>query len=165
MPQTFLNYAFIDGQNVHLGTRESGWIPDYKKFRDYLKTRYNVGKAFYFIGYKTEQESLYKSLKESGYELVFKPTYITNGEIKGNCDAELVLQCMIEYNNFNKAVIVSGDGDFYCLVKYLKDNAKLRMVLVPNKESFSELLPKAAGGQFCSMNDLKHTEIAFELLG
>jgi uncharacterized LabA/DUF88 family protein len=155
---TYENYAFIDANNLILGTRDAGWIPDHFKLREYLRDRYNVVKAFYFIGKRDDKQDLYDSLKRSGYELIFKPTYIsTDGNIKGNCDAELVLHCMIEYNNFNKAVIITGDGDFYCLVKYLKENAKLRMLIAPNKTKFSELLPKASQGQFCTMDDLKYT--------
>ncbi len=102
-------------------------------------------------------------LKKIGYTLIFKPTYIVNGEVKGNCDAELVMHCILEYNNFNKAVIVSGDGDFYCLVKYLRDNRKLRMVLAPNKEKFSVLLPKASQGIFSLMDDIK-SELVYQYI-
>jgi uncharacterized LabA/DUF88 family protein len=62
-------------------------------------------------------------------------------KIKGNVDAELVLHTMIEYRNFSKAVIVSGDGDFYCLIEYLVDNNKLEKIIVPNKK-YSSLLRK-----------------------
>lgn len=148
------NYAFIDGNNLHLGVRDSGWIINYYKFRIYLEEKYNVKKAFYFIGYKKENQNLYDTLEDAEYELIYKPTYQVDGETKGNCDAELVLQVMIEFNNFNKAVIVSGDGDFYCLIKYLREQGKLRKVLVPNKETMSILIPKASMNQFNSMNDL-----------
>jgi uncharacterized LabA/DUF88 family protein len=163
MPQIFNNYAFIDGQNLHLGTREAGWIPDYGKLREYLRNRYNVGEAFYFIGYKDDQKALYASLTRDGYNLIHKPTYIVDGDFKGNCDAELVLHCMIQFNNFNKAVIISGDGDFYCLINHLREQAKLRMVIIPNKKKISELLPVASKGQMCYMDDLKNT-MAFALL-
>ncbi len=52
--------------------------------------------------------------------------------IKGNIDAELVLHSMIEYPNYDKAVIVSGDGDFYSLVEYLETKGKLGKILAPN---------------------------------
>ena len=61
--------------------------------------------------------------------------------IKGNVDAELVLHTMIEYPNYEKAVIVSGDGDFYCLVEYLEKNMKLGKIIVPNRQ-YSSLLRK-----------------------
>ena len=61
--------------------------------------------------------------------------------IKGNVDAELVLHSMIEYNNYDKAIIVSGDGDFHCLIEYLTKNDKLLKIIVPNKK-YSSLLRK-----------------------
>ena len=59
---------------------------------------------------------------------------------KGNCDAELVLQAMIEFKNYSKAIIVSGDGDFQCLAKYLYEQDKLGVLLVPNQKRYSALL-------------------------
>ncbi|MDO8551210.1 MAG: NYN domain-containing protein [bacterium] len=57
----------------------------------------------------------------------------------GNVDAELVLHTMIEYKNYQKAIVVSGDGDFFCLVEYLASKNKLLLVLAPNKH-YSRLL-------------------------
>jgi uncharacterized LabA/DUF88 family protein len=75
---------------------------------------------------------MYNSLQKSGYILVFKPTLKKpDGTIKGNCDAELVLQAMIDYKKYDKALIVSGDGEFACLVKYLNEQNKLKCLLVP----------------------------------
>ena len=84
----------------------------------YLREKYSVKEAYYFIGYVPGNTDLYTSLQNFGYILVFKPTFAnSDGKIKGNCDAELVLQAMIDFNNYEKAVIVSGDGDFHCLIK------------------------------------------------
>lgn len=122
---------------------DAGWKIDWWKFRVYLKEKYKVTKAFVFIGYVEGNEKLYKKLQESNYICIFKPTLkYTTGKIKGNCDAELVLQAMIEINNFDKAIIVSGDGDFYCLIKYLIDQDKLEKVLIPNEFKYSALLKK-----------------------
>src|SRR3989339_210664 len=108
------NYAFIDSQNVNLAIRRSGWQLDFGKFRVYLKHRYKVQKAYLFIGYCSWNEKLYAKLRQMGYVLIFKPTLQEhNGPIKGNCDAELALHCVTECKNFDKAVIISGDGDFY----------------------------------------------------
>lgn len=136
------NYAFIDSQNLNLGIKSLGWKIDWKKFRIFLKDKYSVTTAYLFIGYKPGNESLYSFLQQVGYICVFKPTLeLPNGEVKGNVDAELVMHTMIEFNNFDKAIIVSGDGDFHCLVKYLIENDKLEKLLVPNK-SYSALLKK-----------------------
>ena|SRR3989338_2341362 len=137
------NYAFIDSQNVHLSIRDQGWVLDWKRFRIYLRDKYSVKKAFIFIGYVPANEFLYTSLQEAGYVLVFKTTLqMRSGDrmvIKGNVDAELVLHTMIEWNNFDEAVIVTGDGDFYCLVRYLMVHSKLHRLLIPDKQKYSRL--------------------------
>jgi uncharacterized LabA/DUF88 family protein len=102
---------------------------------------------------------MYDALKRYGYELVFKPVVrMKNNEVKGNVDAELVLQAMIDYEKYSRAVIVTGDGDFYCLVKYLNEQGKLLKVLVPNQKKHSALLRKAiTSPQYIAfVNPLRH---------
>ncbi len=139
------NYAFIDSQNLNLGVLSQGWKLDFKKFRKLLKDKYFVAKAFLFIGFIPKNKNLYSRLERDGYLLVFKPVLESKikGQIKikGNVDAELVLHTMIEFGNYNKAVIVSGDGDFYCLVDYLKSKNKLLKIIAPSKK-YSSLLRK-----------------------
>jgi uncharacterized LabA/DUF88 family protein len=147
-------YAFIDSQNLNLGTGKDiyknkkliykGWKLDFKKFRKYLSDKFRVKKAFLFIGYIKENKELYKKLKADGYELVFKPTVKDGyGKAKGNVDAELVLYASaIEFSKYDKAVIVSGDGDFCCLHEYLEKKKKLFKIIIPNRHSESSLLKK-----------------------
>ncbi len=139
-------YAFIDSQNLNLGIQGCGWKLDFKKFFIYLKDKYRIKKAFLFIGYVAGNESLYTFLQKSGYIVVFKPTleYKKEGIVltKGNVDAELVLHTMIEYQNYDKAIIVSGDGDFHCLLEYLVEKNKLLHILIPNPKKYSALLRK-----------------------
>lgn len=139
------NFAFIDGQNVNLGTRDLGWKIDWRRFRVYLREHYHVSRAYYFLGFVLENQGLYNSLQNSGYTLVFKPlTYRADGKPKGNVDAELVLQAMIEYPHYERAVIVTSDGDFACLVRYLSEQGKLERVLSPVGQKCSALLKQAA---------------------
>jgi len=138
------NYAFIDSQNVNLEVKRQGWRLDFKKFRIYLKDKYKVEKSFLFIGYVDGNSRLYEYLQEAGYILIFKPTLkLPNGEVKGNVDAELVLHAMIQYPNYDKAVIVSNDGDFHCLVEHLEEKEKLLKLITPSK-NYSSLLRKFA---------------------
>jgi uncharacterized LabA/DUF88 family protein len=136
-------YAFIDSQNLNLGTLGFGWKLDFAKFRLYLRNKYEVEKAYLFIGYIHKNANLYQKLQEFGYILIFKPILsIQKGNrvtFKGNVDAELVLHTMIQKENFEKAIIVSGDGDFHCLVEYLSKNNLLEKVMTPNS-SYSSLL-------------------------
>jgi len=146
-------YAFIDSQNLNLGTNKDlfnkkdkkiyyGWRLDFKKFRIYLADKFRVSKAFLFIGYIKEQSKMYQQLKSQGYQLIFKQTTKDElGKPKGNIDAELVLySAAIEYPNYDKAVVVSGDGDFRCLYKYLRDKSKLQRIIIPNLKAQSSLL-------------------------
>ncbi|NMC59508.1 MAG: NYN domain-containing protein [Candidatus Methanofastidiosa archaeon] len=149
-------YTFIDSQNLNLGVKNdlynkkgvkfyTGWKLDFKKFYFYLRTKYNVSKAILFIGKVEGNEPLYSYLTSVGYEIEYKPTLIhinNNGdpETKGNVDAELVLRTMIELNNFDKAIIVAGDGDYFCLINYLEKVGKLFHIIIPNKYRYSKLL-------------------------
>ena len=145
-------YAFIDSQNLNLGTSKDiikngkliykGWKLDFRKFRRYLTDKFKVEKAFIFIGFIKKNENLYRFLKSCNYKMVFKPTVNDElGKPKGNVDAEIVLHsAVIQYPNYDKAVIVSGDGDFYCLHQYLEQKKKLLKIIIPNKHSESSLL-------------------------
>lgn len=153
------NYAFIDSQNLNLGTQKMGWKMDWRKFLQYLRDEHNVDKAYLFIGYVAENEAMYEQLHELGYFIVLKRTLevkapenkpvmgeenkeekeVQKPMVKGNVDAELVLYAMKEISNYDKAIIVSGDGDFFALVEYLAQQQKLLKLMVPNWQ-FSTLL-------------------------
>lgn len=136
-------YAFIDSQNLNLGVRSQGWRLDFARFRIYLQDKYKVKKAFLFIGFIPKNRDLYKLLTKAGYALIYKPVVESKKHVKtkGNVDAELVLHAMIEYPNYDKAIIVSGDGDFHCLIEYLDKKKKLSKIIVPNRK-YSSLLRK-----------------------
>ncbi|MCL4419367.1 NYN domain-containing protein [Patescibacteria group bacterium] len=135
-------YAFIDSQNLNLGVLSQGWKLDWRKFRQYLRNKYNVANAYLFIGYKPGNEALYTNLQQMGYIIILKPTMeLPDKSVKGNVDAELVLHTMIQYKNYERAIIVSGDGDFFCLVEYLESKKKLFRVFAPNKH-YSRLFKK-----------------------
>ncbi|MFA5945931.1 MAG: NYN domain-containing protein [Patescibacteria group bacterium] len=135
------NYALIDSQNLNLAIRSLGWFLSFRKFRVYLAEKYAVKEAYVFLGYLPGNTKLYNSLQQAGFICIFKPTLTyKDGTTKGNCDAELVLQAMIEYENYDQAIIVSGDGDFYCLANYFIGKKKLAAMMVPNRWKFSGLL-------------------------
>ena len=140
------NYAFIDGNNLYLGAKSQEINLNYGKLRKYLRSKLSVEKAFLFIGYDAHNMPLYNKLQSYGYILIFKPTIPYTDEstgertMKGNVDAELVLySSAIEYNNYDKAVIISSDGDFACLMHYLNDSGKLEKIITPTFK-YSKLL-------------------------
>src|SRR3990167_5333617 len=115
------NFAYIDGANLHKGVKELGWKLDYRRFRVWLKDKYAVERAYLFIGLVPKHKEIYTFLQEAGLTLVFKETtYDGNGNVKGNCEADLVLWVVRDsYEHaFEKAIIVSSDGDYASLVKF-----------------------------------------------
>jgi uncharacterized LabA/DUF88 family protein len=151
------NYAFIDGQNLNLGIQSLGWKLNFIRFRKYLEEKYAVTTAYYFIGYASGNQDLYSFLQKAGYVLMFKPTIPDgDGNIKGNIDADLVLQAMIDLDNYDKAIIVSSDGDFYSLIKYLYGKNKLECVISPHKKTCSILLKKSAKEKIIFIDNLKN---------
>lgn len=151
------NYAFIDSQNLNLAIRAQGWKLDFKRFRIYLREKYHVEKAYLFIGYVDGNQALYAVLQDAGFTCIFKPTLqYKDGTTKGNCDAELVLWSMIDFLKYEKAVIVTGDGDFHCLINHLLKEKKLECVLIPDRDRFSALLKfKQFRSHLRYMNDLR----------
>ncbi len=152
------NFAFIDSQNVYKGAqRDLGWELDWTRFRVYLKHKYDITNAYLFIGFMPEHNDIYDELQKAGFILKFKPV-LPNGKdgVKGNVDADLVLQAMIDYPHYDKAVIVSSDGDFYSLARYLYDNQKLLAVLSPHRKTCSSLLRKSARDKMVYMDKLEN---------
>lgn len=159
-------YAFIDSQNLNIGVQAYGWKIDWRKLRQFLADKYNVTQAYLFIGYLPENDAMYTQMHDAGYLVVLKPTidmYMTpedkeaaaakakaktkEGEevkkpaTKGNVDAELVLYAVKEMPNYDKAIIISGDGDFFGLIEYLEQQGKLLHVFAPNWKYSSLLKP------------------------
>ncbi|MEK7680434.1 MAG: NYN domain-containing protein [Patescibacteria group bacterium] len=153
-----MNYAFIDSQNLNLGIQSLGWDLDFQRFRVYLKDKYKVDIAYLFIGYIPQNQDLYDSLQKAGYVLKFKPVLPNkDGKHKGNIDADLVLQSVVDYyeNHFDKAVIITSDGDFYSLVNFLYQRGKLELVMSPHKDTCSTLLKKTAREKIVFMDNLR----------
>ena len=138
------NYAFIDGQNLYLGTQEEGWSVSHQRLRQYLRRKYKVSQAFYFLGYVSEDnQDLYSSLQKAGFIVVFKEHLQGMlGKKKGNIDTDLVFEVMktlLDEPDTGKIVLVSGDGDYKKLVDYLITKDKFKKILFPNRKFASSL--------------------------
>ncbi len=153
------NYAYIDGANLHRGIVGFGWKLDYARFRIWLSDKYKVKNAYIFIGLIPRYKDLYKYLQESGFTLIFKEVvYDGEGKAKGNCDADLVLQvaCDAYENKFNKAILVSSDGDYASLIKFLKERDELKIILSPHTKNYCSILLKRTDAPIAYLNDQKN---------
>ena len=147
-----INLAFIDGQNLNLGTTQNSWKIDHNKLRVYLKDKYHVAEAYYFLGYISDAEQdLYNNLQKAGFIVVFKE-HNSNlmAKKKGNVDTDIVFEIMrnlVDNKKFDKFLLVSGDGDYKKVVDYLIKKDKFKKILFPNKK-FASSLYKSLGSEF-----------------
>jgi uncharacterized LabA/DUF88 family protein len=164
IPKPFLklnNYAFIDCQNLWIN-KDRSWHLDWAKFREYLRVECSVSRAYLFIGFVSGYQKMYQQMQEAGFILLFKPIQEINGKVICNIDTEMVLQTMIQINNFDKAVIVSGDGDFTCLVDHLRVIEKLELLILPD-HSYSATLEKTARERVRLISSIK-SQISRDIL-
>lgn len=199
-------FAFIDASNLFYGGEKSlGWKIDYKKLLDYLRTKYNISKIFYFGGVEIhglkfdylknesvaideiekyliefikikgnklnealllllhrhlQRVQFYLKLKEFGYDLHLKPIKLYNQDDestkrKANCDVDMAFYLMKEKDNFDRAIILSGDGDFLPVLKYLRSIGKEIVVLARGPRTAREI-KQFAGDKFRDFEYLKY---------
>lgn len=168
----FNNYAFIDGSNLHITYENIDWKLDYKKLRNYLDKRLGVSVAYFFIGHIKAHEDIYKKLQSYDYNILLKEPspYYTEEEYcpyclksiapkllryKCDCDSLLTTQVMDDISLYDKAVLITSDGDFDNLVRLLLRRDKLKMVFAPCRNGCSWLLKSAAKGRIEFIDDFK----------
>lgn len=88
---------------------------------------------------------------------MFKQTVSVGEKIKGNCDAELVLKTASDFyeKEFESSILITGDGDFGCLVEFLRDKKSILEVIAPD-ESKCSILIKNKNTKITFLNDLYH---------
>jgi len=158
MTKNINSVAYIDGANLHNGVKQLGWIFDYGRFRVWLREKYHVRQAYLFLGLMPKYKDLYTSLQEQGYILVFKEViYDNDGKAKGNCDADIVVQAMQDAyeNRFDSAILVSSDGDYAPLVKFLISRKKIEAIVSPYETGKCLVLLKRTRVKIAYIEDQK----------
>lgn len=130
------NIAYIDWQNLHLGTSSEKWKIDFNKFRIYLRDKFKVSEAYYFLWFLSDEEQeLYTKIQKAWFILVFREhSSELKWKKKWNVDADIVFEIMkriIDEKDFDKIVLVSGDWDYIKLVNYLIQKWLLEKILFP----------------------------------
>jgi len=156
------NIAYIDGQNLYMGTAKSipKWRIDLARFRRYLAEKYNVLDAYYYLGFVQtgeEYDKLYESIQKAGFILVFREhNSAMLGTKKGNVDSDIIFNAMKRLylkEAFNKIVLVSGDGDYKMLVDFLIKENRFEKILFPNKRYASSLYKSISRQYFAYLSD------------
>lgn len=151
-----MNIAYIDGANLHKSQKLINWKLDYRRFRVWLKDKFGIDKAYIFLGYVAEYKYLYEKLTNSGFVLSFKEiTRGSDGQVKGNCDADLVVKVMSDsYENRDiKVLLVSSDGDYAGLVKFLLEKDRDIKILSPYQSNRCSILLKRSGVKIFYLTD------------
>ena len=140
------NIAFIDAQNLNYSTTasEPSWKVGLKQFRTYLREKYQADEAYYFLGCTDNRYSeMYDNIQKAGFILVFRehnPKFLSVK--KGNVDTDIVFSIMkklYKREDFAKIILVSGDGDYCRMVKFLVEEDRLCKILMPAKKRSSSL--------------------------
>ncbi len=156
------NIAYIDGQNLFMGTtkRDPSWRVDLSKLRIYLFRKYNVSKAYYYLGFVQDGEkfeSLYEEIQSAGFILVFREhNSAMLGTKKGNVDSDIIFSIMkriYRQEEFDKIVLVSGDGDYKMVVDFLIEEKRLEKVLFPKRKYASSLYKSIGSTHYADLSE------------
>ena len=141
MPKPY-NIAYIDGQNLHMGSNSEWWKVDFVRFRIFLKDKFHVQEAYYFLWILSDdQTDFYDWLEQAWFVVMFREHSVAmTGKKKWNVDVDIVFETMKKLylqEKFDKFVLVTWDGDYYRMVKFLIDEGKFEKILFPNKHHSS----------------------------
>ena len=101
------------------------------------------------IGRHLRRVRFYIKLQKFGYDLRLKPVKLYDQDDgttkrKANCDVDMAFYLMREKYNFDRVIILSGDGDFLPLLHYLRGTTGCRVdVMSFGKSTSAKLIEDA----------------------
>lgn len=173
-------YICIDMSNAHYYLKREGWQIDWRKFKPYFENIFDSPKFFYyekipskavyldihpghtfceFIETKKKKLNYFKFLNQLSFKVRHKPVGrvydATSGQHRHKCnfDVELTIDALDGLDSYDVFVLMSGDGDFTKLVKYLKGKKKKTVIIAPS-DRLSNTLEEAAN-QVIYLEDLE----------
>ncbi|PIR40325.1 MAG: hypothetical protein COV33_00350, partial [Candidatus Zambryskibacteria bacterium CG10_big_fil_rev_8_21_14_0_10_34_34] len=153
-------FAFIDASNIYYGTKEAGWKIDFTKLKSYLVSRFSVSRIFYFGAIdesKVSDVKLQKELISLGYELMLVTLKkFRNGKKKADTDSKMTFEMMKIKDEYNKAVVLTGDGDFFWVLDYLK-GIKEKIWLIGMADRTAKELTKLFGPSFIHLGNVRNS--------
>lgn len=148
---------FIDGGNLYHAAKSLGFKVDFLRLKEYFCSAETLYKAFYYTAYDPSEGFIIKIidwLKYNGFTVVTKEVKrIANAFIKGNMDVELTVDMLLNMDNYDRAILFSGDGDFTRCVSVLQKRNKIVHV-VSTEKSDPPLMAQELKNQADSFIDL-----------
>lgn len=151
-------YAFIDASNIIYGARSEGWFIDQKKLFEYLKKRFSVKKAFFYYGKDSKdekKEKFLKKLRSFGYILRVKEIKRFGTRIKANCDVDLTMDMLLMVKEYQRAIVLTGDGDFAPLFTHLLLQKK-EIIIVSSPKRTAKEIRVIAGNAHINFGSLRY---------
>ena len=157
--------VFVDGANFFFMQKDAlGWFADPKKLLDYIAKEGEIVDAFYYIGQdappEAKQKAFLDALPGMGYSLVSKQiktiydSKTGTSKKKANLDIEIVLDMFNTIEHYDKAILISGDGDFERALTLLKARGKQFSVIATDKFMARELL-NVAGRHYIKLDSIR----------
>ena len=156
--------VFVDGANLFYAQGEMGWVVGLRQLLEYIDGKYGVVEdAYYYIGKGTppeeKQQKFLNSISYSGYTLITKTLKTIRDDDgivkqKANLDIEIVLDMFNTIDNYDLAVLVSGDGDFDRALQLLRARGK-RFIVMSTDAYIARELRNTAGRHYINIESLK----------
>lgn len=103
----------------------------------------------------TQQAKFYRKIESFGYKLFLKPVKRFGTQRKANCDVDLTIKAIANIELFDRVIVLSGDGDFLPLYKYLEREHKEVYVLARSSKTAREA-KRHLGAKFIEIRKLKN---------
>ena len=152
-------YVFIDATNIIYGATRLGWKVDFQKLHKYLRERFNAEKILYYAGVDDENKKqlrFYEKLQEFGYLLRLIPVKrFSDGSKKADVDSRMTFEMMLYFKEYKRAIVMTGDGDFYWVLEYIRDK-KDKLTIIAFSRSTARELKHLVKSDFTDFNLLKN---------
>jgi uncharacterized LabA/DUF88 family protein len=167
MNQSSKIYVFIDASNVWNAVKSIKKFIEYKTLKNYFGKNFNADKVeiFYYDAYPKDgtrdydldgKHRFYTYLKKGLGFTVRKKELKRISDIgeggeaiieKGNMDVEITINALHNLDQYDTAILFSGDADFLALVNYLKNRGK-KVYIFSSKDNISHELKTGGSGYF-----------------
>lgn len=116
----------------------------------------STGAMLVLLDRHLKQVHFYQKLERFGFKLILKPVKIYedeegNQKRKANCDVDMAFYLMRDKNEYERVVVLSGDGDFLPVLKYLRGVSKKDVLILSRGPRTAKEIKRFAGGEFMDL--------------
>tara|TARA_S200000501_G_C20851574_1_gene755862 strand:- start:1712 stop:2200 length:489 start_codon:yes stop_codon:yes gene_type:complete len=131
MDNNLLDIAvFVDVQNIYYTTKQAFKKSfDYRKFWRHLEAQGNIkcAKAYAIDRGDAKQLQFQDTLRKIGFDVQLKPfIQRSDGSAKGDWDVGITIDVMRIAPTVDKVILLSGDGDFDLLMRYVMETQGIK---------------------------------------